>query len=166
LVTPPEAKHTLYWYLQEGTDALLLCLDGAPYVMPPTPTWCEYLVALCNRLYYPPATTIKNVDMWRRHYDVEPHQLDLPMDAATWQGDFDFWSGPVARASRLLSGIHFGEGLSRYPRDGLPHMKFDAQWIGKDRSARWVTASDMLALSLLQARLIDLDLPIKVERWK
>ena len=27
-------------------------------------------------------------------------------------------------------------------------------------------ASDMLALSLLQARLIDLQLPIKVERWK
>jgi hypothetical protein len=27
-------------------------------------------------------------------------------------------------------------------------------------------ASDMLALSLLQARLIDLQLPIKLEEWK
>jgi hypothetical protein len=31
-----------------------------------------------------------------------------------------------------------------------------------NRFIRWVTASDLLALSLLQARLIDLGMPIKI----
>ena len=77
---------------------------------------------------------------------------------------------PQAQAYALLQGIHFGPDLDRsyhldrsYYRAGAhprPHIQF--HWTGGDRFIRWVTASDLVALSLLQARLMDLGKPIKV----
>ena len=46
---------------------------------------------------------------------------------------------------------------SGHPR---PHIQF--RWTGGDRFIRWITASDLVALSLLLARLMDLGKPIKV----
>ena len=108
--------------------------------------------------------------MWRRYYVVEPDQLDLPVDPAVWQGEQDRVLSPQARAFALLQGIQFGPDLDRsyhidrsYYRAGAhprPHIQFC--WTGGNRFIRWVTASDLVALSLLQARLIDLGKPIKV----
>jgi len=70
LAQPPQVRHTLYWHLPEGSNAPLLCLDGSPHIMLPPPTWREYLNSLCaspSRF-----TTLENVDMWRRVYNVEP----------------------------------------------------------------------------------------------
>ena len=158
---PPQVRHTLYWHMSEGSNAPLLCLDGSPHIMPPPPTWREYLDSVCASLSR--AATFENVDMWRRVYNVEPDQLDLPMDAAKWQRDFDFINGPHARASSVLGAIHLGPALDRIylgpelgrgPRgEQRPHVNFNGPGIGDARCARWITASDMLALSLLQARL-------------
>jgi hypothetical protein len=108
--------------------------------------------------------------MWRRHYDVELDRLDLPVDPIVWQGEQDRVLSPQARAYALLQSIHFGPDLDRsywvdrsYCRTGgdpRPHIQF--RWTGGDRFIRWVTASDLVALSLLQARLIDLGMPIKI----
>jgi len=66
----------------------------------------------------------------------------------------------------LLQGIHFGPDLDRsyhwtrgHPR---PHIQFSAEVIVCNHLTRWVTASDLVALSLLQARLIELGMPIKI----
>jgi hypothetical protein len=64
---------------------------------------------------------------------------------------------PQARAYALLQGINFGPDLDRsYHLDSYraggnlgPHIQF--RWTGGDRFIRWVTASDLVALSLLQA---------------
>jgi len=100
-------------------------------------------------------------------------QLDLPMDAAQWQRNFDFVNGPRARACSVLGalhlgpdGFHHGPYLGRGTRDEQrPYVIFHGPRVGDTRWARWVIASDLLALSLLQARLIDLELPIKIEQW-
>ena len=53
----------------------------------------------------------------------------------------------------------------RWRGDG-PHLQFREGGGNQFDYSLHAHASDMLALSLLQARLIDLRLPIKVERWK
>jgi hypothetical protein len=47
-----------------------------------------------------------------------------------------------------------------------PHLQFKEGGGNPFDYSLHVRASDMLALSLLQARLIDLRLPIKIEEWK
>jgi len=163
LTPPPEVRQTLYWYLPDGSDAPAMCLDASPH-LPPPPTWREFLNLGFARLSNP--ATPENIEIWRQYYGAAPDELDLPMDAVTWQRDFDFLSGPRARAASLLAGIHFGEELDRFPHDRRPHIHLQAARIGNNHFTRWVTASDMLALSLLQARLIDLKRPIKIEQWK
>ncbi len=46
LVKQSEARDTLYWYLPEDSNAPLLCLDGPPFIVPPPPTWREFLRGL------------------------------------------------------------------------------------------------------------------------
>ena len=164
-----EAQHTLYWYLPKGSNAPLLCLDDSPFIVPPPPTWLEFLRGLCTRLYARQPRP-EDVDMWRRYYDVERDQLDLPVDSAVWQSEQDSVLSPQARAYALLQSIHFGPDLDRsyhldrsyYRAGGHPHPHIQFHWTGGDRFIRWVTASDLVALSLLQARLMDLGKPIKV----
>jgi hypothetical protein len=159
LVRPAEVRKTLYWYLPRGSDAPMLCLDGSLFIAPPPPPWREFLCDLCVRLYARQSRP-EDIDMWRRHYDIEPDQLDLPVDPAIWQREQDIWLSPQARACALLQGIHFGPDLDRYYYATVGHqrppIKFHTESIGSNHFTRWVTASDLVALSLLQARLIDL----------
>jgi hypothetical protein len=163
LVKQPEARHTLYWYLPKGSNAPLLCLDGSPFVVPPPPTWGEFLRGVCTRLYARQARP-EDIEGWRRYYDVEPNQLDFPVDSAVWQCEQDLWLSPQARASALLSGIHFGPDLDRsYHPSSVhqrPHIEF--RWTSGIGVPRSVIASDLVALALLQARLMDLGKPIKI----
>jgi hypothetical protein len=163
LVKQSEVRHTLYWYLPKGSNAPLLCLDGSPFIVPPLPTWREFICGVCARLYAR-QTRPEDIDMWRRHYEVERDQLDLPVDPAVWQREQDIWLSPQARAYALLNGIHFGPDLDRsyYRTGGHPRPNIQFHWTGGNRFTRWVTASDLVALSLLQARLIDLGMPIEI----
>jgi hypothetical protein len=72
LPQPPDVRQTLYWYLREGSDAPVMCLDASPH-LPPPPTWREYLDSVCAQLGR--AATFENVDPWRQHYNVELDQL-------------------------------------------------------------------------------------------
>jgi len=73
LVKQSEARHMLYWYMPEGSNAPLLCLNGSPFIVPPPPTWLEFIRGLCTRLYARQPRPV-DVDMWRCYYDVEPDQ--------------------------------------------------------------------------------------------
>ena len=164
-----EAQHTLYWYLPKGSNAPLLCLDGSPFIVPPPPPWRDFLQDMCRRLYARQCRP-EHIEGWRRYYDVELDQLEQPVDPAVWQLEQDIWLSPQARAYRLLQGIHFGPELDRsYGGTGgfqRPHVQFSTELIGGDRFRRRVAASGLVALSLLQARLIELGRPIKIERWQ
>jgi hypothetical protein len=77
---------------------------------------------------------------------------------------YDRISGPSAKAYRLLERIDLGPDLGR--RGDGAHLQFKEGGGNPFDYSLHVHASDMLALSLLQARLVDLRLPIKLQEWK
>jgi hypothetical protein len=160
LAAPSSTAHTLYWDWPDGLDNPKLYLDGKPQVWAgEPPTWREFLSS--QHLHYYEPTKIK-----QRLEDVEfdPIQLDKEMDFGWWENHFDRRSGPSAKAYNLLEKIDLGPELGG-GGDG-PNLEFnEGGWDPSDISLH-VGASDLLALSLLQARLCDLNLPIRVERWK
>ena len=75
-----------------------------------------------------------------------------------WEDWFEIQGGPLARAYHLLQKIDLGP--KRNSERG-PLLEFNIGSHPGD-STHYVNAKDMLSLSLLQARLIDLGMPIKI----
>ena len=160
LAAPPRTAHTLYWDWPDGLDELQLFLDGEPEVIAPEPpTWRVFLKSLDAKDY-----TASGIKLRLEQIGFEPSQLDEEMDESWWEMHYDRISGPSAKAYRLLERIDLGPDLGR--RGDGPHLQFREGGGNQFDYSLHAHASDMLALSLLQARLIDLHLPIKVERWK
>ena len=160
LAAPPRTAHTLYWDWPDGLDEPQLFLDDQPEVIAPEPpTWREFLKSLDAKDY-----TASGIKLRLEQIGFEPSQLDEEMDESWWEMHYDRISGPSAKAYRLLERIDLGPDLGR-SGDG-PDLQFREGGGNQFDYSLHAHASDMLALSLLQARLIDLRLPIKVERWK
>jgi hypothetical protein len=160
LAAPPRTAHTLYWDWPDGLDEPQLFLDEQPEVIAPEPpTWREFLKSLDAKDY-----TASGIKLRLEQIGFEPSQLDEEMDESWWEMHYDRISGPSAKAYRLLDRIDLGPDLGR--RGDGPHLQFREGGGNQFDYSLHAHASDMLALSLLQARLIDLGLPIKVERWK
>ena len=160
LAAPPRTAHTLYWDWPDGLDEPQLFLDDQPEVIAPEPpTWREFLKSLDAKDY-----TASGIKLRLEQIGFEPSQLDEEMDESWWEMHYDRISGPSAKAYRLLERIDLGPDLGR--RGDGPHLQFKEGGGNHFDYSLHVHASDMLALSLLQARLIDLDLPNKVERWE
>jgi len=160
LALPSRTAHTLYWDWPDGLDQPQLFLDGEPEVLAPTPpTWRVFLKSLDARDYR--ASEIKQR---LQVIGFEPSQLDEEMDESWWEMHYDRISGPSAKAYRLLERIDLGPDLGR--RGDGPHLQFREGGGNQFDYSLHAHASDMLALPLLQARLIDLHLPIKIEEWK
>ena len=161
LAAPPRAAHTLYWDWPDGLDEPQLFLDGEPEVIAPRPpTWRVFLNGLIDAKDY----TASGIKLRLEQIGFEPSQLDEEMDESWWEMHYDRISGPSAKAYRLLEKIDLGPDLGR--RGHGPHLQFKEGGGNQFDYSLHVHASDMLALSLLQARLIDLQLPIKIEEWK
>ena len=159
LAAPPRTAHTLYWDWPDGLDEPQLFLDDQPEVIAPEPpTWREFLKSLDAKDY-----TASGIKLRLEQIGFEPSQLDEEMDESWWEMHYDRISGPSAKAYRLLERIDLGPDLGR--RGDGPNLQFLEGGGNQFDYSLHAHASDMLALSLLQARLIDLRLPIKVERW-
>ena len=160
LAAPPRTAHTLYWDWPDGLDEPQLFLDDEPEVIAPEPpTWRAFLKSLDAKDY-----TASGIKLRLEQIGFEPSQLDEEMDESWWEMHYDRISGPSAKAYRLLEKIDLGPDLDR--RGDGPHLQFREGGGNQFDYSLHVHASDMLALSLLQARLIDLQLPIKLEEWK
>jgi hypothetical protein len=161
LVAPARTAHTLYWEWPDGLDEPQLFLDEEPQgSAPEPPTWRVFL----NSMVDPRDYTAGEIKLRLEQLGFERGQLDEGMDASWWEMHYDRISGPLARAYHLLDKIDLGPNLGRWG-DG-PHLQFLEGGGNQFDYSLHAHASDMLALSLLQARLIDLNLPIKVERWE
>jgi hypothetical protein len=161
LAAPPRTAHTLYWDWPDGLDAPQLFLDEEPeMIAPEPPTWRVFLSSMVDAKDY----TASGIKLRLEQIGFEPNQLDEEMDESWWEMHYDRISGPSAKAYRLLDKIDLGPDLGRR-RDG-PRLDFIEGGGNQFDHSLHVHASDMLSLSLLQARLIDLQLPIKVERWQ
>ena len=152
LETPPEVAQTLYWY--NNGNGLLLTIGAYQLEAPPPPTWREFFISEG----IPHATEREARLIWEDHM-IWPEDYDEPVNARYWYDWFDLEGGPCAKAYRLLDGLDLGPDLDS-PREG-PHLAFEEGAYPGDNS-RWVQANGKLALSLLQARLIDLNLPISI----
>jgi hypothetical protein len=92
-------------------------------------------------------------------HGIWPQDYDEPVDQDWWwETRFGYKGDPCHKAYLLLSEIDLG------PRLGSargPLLEFHGPG-SPGGSSEWVTAKDKLSLSLLQARLIDLAMPIKI----
>ena len=142
LFSPPEPNQWLFW------DDFYQCFKLGPamnYKLPPQPSWREFLADLSNS-----DTPAEFAELMRR-YHVSAECLDEPVK--DWQHrHWDIYSlQHEAAAYRVLKRIDLGPSLDA--SYGGPCLEFHRTQ---------VKISHPLALSLLQARLLDLNLPICV----
>ena len=152
LAQPAEVAETMYWY--DGGEQGYILTIGPWEFCPPPPTWREFFVG--ERVAHETEPEIHAI--WERH-GIGPEDYDGPVGEWYWETRFDLEAGPCARAYHLLNKLDLGPKL----RGGgdEPHLVFRKGDLGNDDS-RWVDARDKLTLSMLQARLIDLNLPIRI----
>ena len=122
---------------------------------PPPPTWCEHLRSLGHRLETP-----DEIDRVCREHDLPLDELDLHLNGFGWEDSWDNFTGPQAKAHHLLKDLDLGHADSPLGRAG--QIIFEEFGGSPGNSYTWVELRDDLTVSLLQARLIELDLPINV----
>ena len=84
----------------------------------------------------------------------------MEVDGYSWEDQWDNFLGPQARAHHLLKDLDLGDPESTLGRAG--QMNFESFGGAPGNSYHWVDLKDDLTVSLLQARLIELHLPIRV----
>jgi hypothetical protein len=97
-------------------------------------------------------------EVWE-NYLVRPGAYDRPMDARGWEDLCLYYKNPGALAFDFLDRLDLGPAL-KASRQSSYIAFHEGSCPGTD--SKLVTASDHLAISMLQARLIDLKLPIAV----
>ena len=151
LSSPSQVIETMYWHEipDEGYQLTL----GPWSLAPPPPTWRKFFVSEGI-----PHRTDREIEKICCAHLIEPGDFDKPMSVRYWEDWFEIQGGPLARAYHLLQKIDLGpeRGSERGPL-----LEFNIGSHPGD-STHYVNAKDMLSLSLLQARLIDLGMPIKI----
>jgi hypothetical protein len=159
LVLSPNRKpeETLYVYRQEsdyGGEWRVSLGPDQPFA-PPPPTWREHLRALGH-----PIETDDEIERACREHDLPLEELDVRLNGFGWEDSWDNFTGPQAKAHHLLKGLDLGGPGSALRQAGqIIFEQFGGSPAG---SYTWVELRDDLTVSLLQARLIELNLPINV----
>ena len=87
-------------------------------------------------------------------------ELDVRLNGFGWEDSWDNFTGPQAKAHHLLKGLDLGGAGSALRQAG--QIIFEEFGGSPGNSYTWVELRDDLTVSLLQARLIELNLPINV----
>jgi hypothetical protein len=123
---------------------------------PPPPTWREHLRSLGHRL-----DTVADVERILAEKSLTPEELDSRLDGFGWEDTWDNFNGPQAKAYHLLKGLDLGSDDSELRQAG--EIIFEGCGGAPGNTYTWVELKDDLTASLLQARLIELGLPINVK---
>jgi hypothetical protein len=158
-------EETLYIYLQDWNDyetndyagKWRVSLGPAQLDAPPPPTWREYLRSSGHRL----DTDDEIARACAQNGSLTLEELDRTLDAYGWQDIWDNFTGPQAKAHHLLKKLHLGASDSNLKQEG--QIIFQAFGGAPGNSYHWVELKDDLTASLLQARLVELNLPIDVK---
>ena len=134
-------------------DGYLLTLGPWTLEPPPAPTWREFFVGegIAHQ------TEADEEEVWS-NYGIWPEYYDQTVCEEYWSDRFEIEDSPCAKAHRLLRKIDVGP--DRKSTRG-PLLEFH-QGSHPGHSSYWVSAKDQLSISLLQARLIDVGMPIKI----
>lgn len=151
LASPSQVVETMYWHEipDEGYQLTL----GPWSIAPPPPTWRAFFVSEGI-----PHRTPGEIEKICSSHLIEPADFDRPMSVRYWEDWFDIKGGPLARAFHLLQKIGLGPERDSGPG---PLLEFNIGSHPGDNT-HYVNAKDMLSLSLLQARLVDLNMPIRI----
>ena len=154
LIKPDQAETELFYYdLPDGGASITVGewqdIDDAAAPR----TWRDYYTNIEGRDLGDPAEL----------HRLSVKQLDDPMPDESWQDAWDYDWSPHAQAYKLLQALDLGP-LQK--RAGLRLWKgqllFEENLRPFDHS-RVVNAEDAITLSLLQARLIELGLPYRLQ---
>ena len=160
LLEPKQAEETLYLYDQSGWEddwkwRVSLGPDDL-HEPPPAPTWREHLRPLGYTF-----ETQEDYERAYREMSLEPEDLDKHLDGYGWASYWEHNETPQAKAAILLKELKLDCALhARGDKAGLIYFTECGGHPGS--CERWVDLKDDLTVSILQARLIERDLPIKV----
>ena len=159
LLRPDLSEKTLFYH-EVGDQGLTLSLGRYDPFSPAPPTWRDYLAMEGHDLNTDDGFQAV-LDRWSFTEEDLADQLDTPIDAYSWDSLWEHRFSPTARAYELLRPLDLGVSL-RAPGGKAGLLTFN-DWGGHPGSDdRWVDVPDPLSISLLQARLIELGLPIEV----
>ncbi len=123
---------------------------------PATPTWRQHLAQQGYRF-----ETAADLERVRRETCASPDELDDLLPEQSWWSVWEHSESPQAKAFTLLQGMDLGFSPNSQRRTGGRIDFVDGGW-HPGSSERWVELLDDLTVSLLQARLIERQLPIRV----
>jgi hypothetical protein len=150
-------EETLYVYRQESDDGgeWRVSLGPDQPFAPPPPTWREHLRSLGH-----PLDTQDEIERACIEYDLPLDELEVRLNGFGWEDSWDNFTGPQAKAHHLLKGLDLGGAGTALRQAG--QIVFEEFGGSPGNSYTWVELRDDLTVSLLQARLIELNLPINV----
>jgi hypothetical protein len=121
---------------------------------PPAPTWREFFIS--QGIAHQTDADVESI--WSHHL-IGREDYNKTMSKRYWSVLFGTKDCPSAKAYHLLSRIDVGP-VKNSARG--PLLEFHEGGANPGDNSVWVNAKDKLSLSLLQARLIDLSIPIKI----
>ncbi len=149
LETPVEPVKKLYAAYQE--EGVYWIIDGLmPQGLPPAVTWREYFLLTGDKL-------VNGMEDW----ELEPSQLDDPMDHWAFETYWCYNLSPNALAYKYLSDLDLGPEFGKSDRAEGEIRFQDAPTMGSD--CRWAEVDNLLSLSLLQNRLNELGENVSLE---
>jgi hypothetical protein len=149
-------EETLYVWVDYGDySKWRVSLGPNQLEAPPPPIWREHLRSLGHRL-----ESEADIERICVEKGLDPRDLDAPVDGFWWQDEWDNFTGPAAKAFHLLEKLDLGGPDSKLRQVGEIIFKVDG---APGFIYHWVELKDDLTVSLLQARLIELNLPINVK---
>jgi hypothetical protein len=160
LVDPGSADETLYLYDQQSwSDHNKWRLSLGPYggeTEPPSPTWREHLIARGFRL-----ESADKVAVVCHEMSLGPDQLDEPVPEWTWADYWEHSGNPEAQAYWLLKELRLDVPFGKHEPTAGRIEFLDSP--NPCSSWPWVELRDDLSASLLQARLVELGQPIRLQ---
>jgi len=156
LLSPSRAIETLYAYPHDPSEDTYLFTLGPQVDEPPPMTWAAYLARAGHRLDGDAASLEAICAEW----GIGPRQLQEPADELAVETEWESTYSPGAQAFRLLASLDLGPRLKGRSGEYGEVRFHDGALPGSDW--RWTEGSGLLTVSLLQARLTELGLPIAV----
>ena len=151
LATAARGRQTLYWY--DNGDGLLLTIGRCELEPPPPPTWREFFVS-------------EGI----AHTTEDEALPDGPTTGSGRSTTTSRWTAATGRPVSIWKAAPAPRPIAcsktwisaRLARDATGRTWYFRRAAYPGDDSRWVEANDEFALSLLQARLIDLKLPISI----
>lgn len=123
---------------------------------PPPPSWREHLHQLGHHLATP-----EDLARGCRELDLPPEDLDEPLPEQSWWSAWEYSESPQAKAYPLLKEIGLDCALN-IPGQKAGQINFVEGGYHPGSCERFVELWGDVSVSLLQARLIERNLPIRL----